>query len=834
MLNFRLAWKFLRKELNQGDLTLLFMAIFIAIASLSSIGFLLKRIDHSMLNHAAQRNGAELILKSPTAISEQWLNQATQRQLQQASMVSFPSMLVLNEQFKLAQIKAVSDNFPLLGQLLVRPDIKQDTQIQQAPLSGGIYLDKRLYHFFNSVDSSIELGEAAFKTQGILESVPGQSSNFINIAPTALINLSDLEKTATIQAGSRVEYLYFFTGQKSALKSYQSWLKNNVKAGQSIRYGVEGIRAVSTNIEKANKFLSLAALLTVLLSAIAIIISRYHYGQKQYKNNAILLCLGLTENSIIKIELIKLLLLGVFASIGGIILGYLIHLLVLQLLSELIPKPLPELSFLPVWMGLGSGLLLIVTLSLANLFQLKKLSPMSILRKDIITTPINHYFLYSISFSGLFFLSWLYTQDVKLSLIFYALIFISILVLLLCAYLLIKAVLAFNQKFQLFSRLSMINLRQHQSMALIQITTFSLIFALVLIIYLSRTELLQQWQQQLPANTPNHFVINLQSYETELFRLKLKENNIYSSELFPMVRGRLSVLNDRPIKDSLSAEKQNHNALNRELNLSFAETMQNYNHLVEGQWWNANYVASTRGKSLPEISLENSLAKALDIKIGDKLGFQIGSQSVQGVVSNLRAVKWDSFKPNFYVIFPPNVLENFPLSYISSFHLQEEDKLLLNQLIAEFPGITIIEVDQILKEVQYIIEKIAIAINFVFVFILLAGLLVLISSLTSTLESRMLENAIIRTLGASAKSLRYSLLIELSIIALFSAGLGLLIAEVVSAVLYQSVFNLSYTFHPWLWLFIIVIALFLIVGCGLLFMNKIFTQSVNYSLKSFS
>ncbi|MFK5986757.1 MAG: FtsX-like permease family protein [Pseudomonadota bacterium] len=837
MLVFKLAWKFLKRELSQGELSLLFIAIFIAISSLSSIGFLLKRIDRSMLGHAAQLNGAELILKSPIAIKDNWLKQARNKNLKQALMVSFPSMLVVNETFKLAQVKAVSNNFPLLGKLTVKATIEQAAQNKKAPSAGNIWLDRRLFHYFKlataSSTNNIELGEALFSSDGILESVPGQSSSLFTIAPTAIINLADLDKTATIQAGSRVEYIYFFSGTEQNLKYYQHWLKNKITAGQSLRYGVEGVRAVSSSIKKAGDFLSLSALLTVLLSAIAISISSYRYGQKQFKNNAILLCLGLSEATIIQIELLKLILLGFIASLSGVACGYLVHLLLLEVLAELIPQPIPALSFVPIWMGLGSGILLIVSISIANLFHLKQLSPMAILRKDDKTTRFNHYLLYSMSLLALLLLSWFYTQDMKISLLFYALIFVTMLILFIIARFIIQILLSVNKDFKFIPKLTAINLRQHKTMALLQISTFSLIFALVLIIYLSRTELLQQWQQQLPENTPNHFVINIQAYETEPFKQLLINNNIQANDIFPMVRGRFSMLNGQPIKQLLDKTRQAHNALNRELNLSFAATMPAHNQLVKGKWWDANR-SEQNINGLAQISLESSLAKELGLKIGDKLGFQIGSQQVQGVVSNLRKVQWDSFKPNFYVIFPTNSLESFPLTYISSFHLAQQDKLFLNQLIEQFPGITIIEVDQILKEVQYIIEKIAIAINFIFVFILIAALLVLASSLSSTLESRMYENAIIRTLGASAKTLRFSLFIEFSIIAVLSALMGLVIAEVVSAVLYQQIFNLNYSFHPWLWLLAIIIALILIVGMGLALVNKIFNRSVNYSLKQFS
>jgi len=758
----------------------------------------------------------------------------------QAEMVTFPTMLVVGEQFKLAQVKAISDSFPLLGKLMVKPDMQQPAINRKAPKPGNIWINRRLYHFFemsagelNTIGNeknSIEVGEASFQRAGILDSVPGQSSTLFSIAPTAIINLGDLDKTATIQVGSRVDYVYFFSGQDKSLKAFQDWLKDKLSPGQNLRYGVEGVRALSANLKKAGDFLSLAALLTVLLSAVAIAISSHRYGQRQFKNNAIMLCLGFTEANIIIIELFKLLLLGLFASMLGVFIGYFIHLLLLEILSDLIPQPLPQISYLPIWTGICSGILLIVTISMANLFRLKQLSPMAILRKDQAPPNINRYLFYAMSLLGLVVLSWFYTQNYVITLLFYVLTIILVSILFLLAKLSIHGLLWFNQRFSFIHRLAAINLRQHQRVVLLQITTFSLIFALVLIIYLSRTDLLEQWQKQLPDDTPNNFIINIQSYETDQFRQLLATENIQAGGLFPMVRGRLSFLNDSPIMQVLDSEKRQHNALNRELNLSFAETMQTHNKLIKGKWWSHDPVI---GDKLPEISLENSMAQELGLKIGDKLGFQIGSRQIHGIVSNLRAVKWDSFQPNFYIIFPPQVLEQFPATYISSFHLADKNKKLLNQLIEQFPGITIIEIDQILAEVQYIIQKMSVAIDFVFIFILLAGLLVLASSLSSTLESRMYENAIIRTLGASAKTLRYSLLVEFIVVAVLSALVGLVIAESVSAVLYQQVFNLTYALHPYLWVLTTVVAVILIASMGLLFVNRIFTHSVSQSLNRF-
>jgi len=794
-----------------------------------------------MINHAAQLNGAELLLKSPRPVKDDWIKEAKRRGIRQEQMVSFPSMLVRNDEFKLAQIKAVSDNFPLLGKLLVKEGIDLPATNRHAPRPGSIWIDRRLFHFFQLPEGNlsdleqnknlIELGESSFQAQGILDSVPGQSSTLFSIAPSAIINLTDLEKTKTIQLGSRVDHIYFFSADEDMLKEYQAWLKDKIRPGQNLRYGVEGVRALSANLKKAGDFLSLAALLTVLLSAIAIAISSHRYGQRQFKNNAIMLCMGFTERYVIRIELIKLILLGLVASIIGIMMGYFIHLMLLSILSELIPKPLPEISWLPVWTGLCSGILLIVTISMANLFRLKQLSPMAILRKDQAAPSINRYLLYGTSLIGLLVLSWFYTQNYHITLLFYLITIALVGILLLLARLALQLLLRVNRRYIFIHRLASINLSQHKQAALLQIATFSLIFALVMVIYLSRTDLLQQWQQQLPENTPNHFVINIQEHETQPFRQLLKQHQIRVDGIFPMVRGRLNWLNDKPIMEVIEPAKRVHNALNRELNLSFSESMQSHNKLIAGQWWSEQGVGKN---GIPLISLEYTMAQELGLKIGDKLGFQIGSRQIYGVVSNLRAVKWDTFQPNFYIIFPPQALEQFPVNYISSFHLENQNKPFLNKLIEHFPGITIIEVDQILAEVQYIIDKMAVAIDLVFVFILLAGLLVLASSLSSTLESRMYENAIIRTLGSSAKTLRFSLVVEFSVVAVLSALIGSFIAEGISAVLYKQIFNLSYSLHLGLWIYLVAIALVLIISMGLLFVNRIFTHSVTDSLNRFN
>lgn len=839
-----LAIKFFNRELQHGELSLLIISLIIATGSLSSVGFLIQHIDSSMNQHANQLNGAQLVLKSSTAIPRQWLDKADQLQLKQAQMLVFPSMLVVNNEFKLAQIKAVSDNFPLLGELRIKK--QTSSQAANAPPEGEIWLDNRLALFFKQVlnpntfsvkgldsihrekaqQSLLELGEAQFKVTAILERVPGQSNSLFTIAPTAMINLADVAKTATVQPGSRVDFIYFFSASnshnQSALTHYQQWLKTKLQVGQSLRSGVEDLKAVNASLKKASDYLSLSAILTLLLSAIAIAISSHHYGQKQYKNNAIMLCLGASEKTIILLEVFKLLILGITASISGIILGYIVYIALLSVLGDALSHTVSQFYLTPALVSLSMGLILLLMISMANLLRIRKLSPMALIRKELLSNNtisrlINNKLFYFLSFVSLLLISIWYSGNLNITLIFYCLILISVLLFYFIARFLLVLLIHSGRRWQFINRLSLLNLERHKQAVLLQTSSFSLIFSLLIIIFLVRTELLDNWQKQFPEGTPNHFVINVQTYEQEKFKHFLQQNNIATQGLYPMIRGRLSHINHLEINQAVSKEASKHNALNRELNLSVS----NFSEQLK---------APDNQHEQAQISIEKSLAASLGINKGDSLSFKVGSQMAEGIVTELRQVKWDSFQPNFYIIFSPGVIERHPMTWIASFYLATENKHKLNQLMVQFPGITIIEVDEVLKEVQFIINKVSVAVEVIFIFIVLAGGLILTASLSSTLASRLYENAVIRTLGASAGQLRVCLLVEFAVIALLSAVIAILLAEFAAYILYHQVFQLSYSLHPEIWLGIICTSLVIIGGLGMLMVNKILTQSVHRSL----
>ncbi|MCU7938707.1 MAG: FtsX-like permease family protein [gamma proteobacterium symbiont of Bathyaustriella thionipta] len=500
-----------------------------------------------------------------------------------------------------------------------------------------------------------------------------------------------------------------------------------------------------------------------------------------------------------------------------------VYLALISVLGDVLTKSESRFYMLPVWVSLTSGVFLLLTISMANLARIKKLSPMGLIRNELlshksISEAVNNKRFYFISIMGLLLISVWYSGNAQLTLIFYMVLLFSATFFYFFAKILLLQIIKYGRRFQLINRLSLLNLERHQQPVLLQITSFSLIFSLIILIFLLRTELLDNWQSQFPEGTPNHFVINVQTYERAQFEAYFKKYEIETQGLYPMIRGRLSHINQQTINQAVAKEAQAHNALHRELNLSVSDIFKIDNKQV-----------SHLSEHIP-LSIEKKLAEALNIKLGDSLRFKVDSQSVDGVVVQTRQVKWDSFQPNFYIIFPPGSLEQYPMTWIASFYLAENNKSQLNQLMTQFPGITIIEVDEVLKEVQFIINKVSAAIEVIFIFIVIAGGLILSASLSSTMASRMYENAIIRTLGASAKQLRRCLMVEFIIVAILSALIAVLLAECSTYMLYHQVFQMEYQLHPNVWLAVVLLSLLIICGLGNIVVNKIFTQSAHHSL----
>lgn len=821
-----LAWRLLLRDWHAGELKILLLALIIAVASITSIGMFTQRINRAMTDQAGQFLGADLLLQSPSAVDDAVLNFAKRHNLSISSMISFSSVIVANEQFQLTHVKAVDQNYPLLSQIKISKTLYgEERSISSGPVAGEIWLVPRVFNLLDlQLGDSIELGEARFKVTAVLKHDPGQASSFMSIAPRLLMNIHDVDKTGIIQPGSRVTYQVGFAGELSARKKFEKWLTPKLNTSQKLIGGTEGSAAINSAMEKAEQYLSLASILSVMLSGIAIAMTANRYGQRHFDQSALMRCMGASQRTIIQIFSLQLLILGITGSLLGCLAGYLTQEGLVVLLKEFLAPDLPGPGIYPVVTGFISGFITLAGFSLPALLRLKSVPPLRVLRKDISPLPVSSLLVYGLALCSLIVLMWWHSGQLLLTLLVVAGVLLSTAMLFVLSF-----GLLFSCRF-LLSHATKIGLSgawktgvqqiiRHRNENQLQMLAFGLSLMILMTIFLLRTDLISRWQSQLPERAPNHFVINIQPYEVDAVKAFFSTNGIKDEGLFPMVRGRISAINHVPVLEAVPEKSKLDNALKRELNLSWADHIQEKNQLVKGKWWTDN------DQSAPVVSIEQGLAERLALNLNDSLSFKIAEQTITATIKNIRKVQWDSFQPNFFIIFPDSVINHFPVSYISSFYIERTQKNVLNELIKQFPTLTILEIDAIMEQVKLIMVQVTTAVEYVMLFVLMAGMMVLVASMQSSMDERIHASVIMRTLGAKKAFLNQSQLAEYSLLGLLSGILAVSGTEIIAYLLYARVFDLDFELHLWLWLTGPFIAVILILAISRLYTKKVTRQS---------
>ncbi|MDH5518751.1 MAG: ABC transporter permease [Gammaproteobacteria bacterium] len=824
--HFLLAWRLLLRDWHAGELKILLVALLIAVASMTSIGLFTQRIERAMTDQSGQFLGADLLLQSPLEIDADILNKAKRSGLSLTSAISFSSVIVANDEFQLTHIKAVDQNYPLLSQIKIsKTAYGEERPVSYGPAAGEVWLAPRLFGLLSlSLNDFIELGEAKLKVTAVLKHDPGQASSFMVIAPRLLMNIQDIADTGIIQPGSRVTYQTGFAGQLKDRQDFEKWLRPRLSSSQKLSGGTEGSAAVNSAMEKAEQYLSLASMLSVMLSGIAIAMTANRYAQRHFDQSALMRCMGASQKTVMQIFSMQLFILGLAGSLLGCILGYLAQQGLLLILKDFLAPGLPSAGIYPLLTGFVSGFITLIGFSLPALLRLNAVPPLRVLRKDIMPMPLSSVLIYALAIGSIILLMWWQSGQLLLTLLVMLGVFISVAILFVMSFVLL-----------FFSRLAasllsgpwktgLLQIIRQRKENQLQMLAFGLSLMILMTIFLLRTDLISRWQAQLPEKSPNHFVINIQADEVRAVEQFFNQHQLQSEGLYPMVRGRITEINGLDVMQAVPEKNQRDEALKRELNLSWAMQIQKNNKLLSGQWWQAD----DSGKAI--ISIEKGLARRLQVSIGDSLTFQVADQRISAKIQNIRSVQWDSFQPNFYVIFPEAVIEKFPVSYISSFYLEASQKKILNQLIARFPTLTVLEIDAIMLQVKKIMDQVSTAVEYVMLFVLMAGMIVLIASMQSSMDERLRAAAIMRTLGATTAFLRRSQLTEFSLLGLFSGLLAISGTEIVAYLLYSKVFDLEFELHGTLWLAGPLLSVLLILLISRLYMNKVTRQTPLKSL----
>ncbi|MDE2365906.1 MAG: FtsX-like permease family protein [Betaproteobacteria bacterium] len=812
----KLSFRMLRRDWRAGELRVLAFALIIAVGGMTTVGFFADRVQLALSRQGNQLLGADLIIFSDHALPQHYADEAKRLGLATSTALKFPSMAAKGDNGLLTEIKAVTAGYPLRGELRISEDFSKTApeaaRIANAiPSPGSVWVDEKLMVRLGlDRGDKLEVGAMQLTVAALITQEPDFSIGFINLRPRLLINAADLPATGLVQEGSRISYRLLVAGDSGNVENFRTWAQSRLTLGERI----EGIRdarpEIKAALERAEKFLSMAALASVVLAAAAAALAVRRFTQRHLDGCAVMRCLGASQSSIFRLYLYHFVTLGLIASAIGCLLGFIAQQALAFWLSEMVEAELPWPTVWPAVHGLLTGIVLLLGFSLPPLLNLRSVPALRVLRRDIGMPNTYSMAGYALGLAVLSALFLWKAGNVRLGASVIGGFIAAVVIFGLLGFLLIKALARLRGQTGGSWRYGLANIRRRATSSVVQAVALGLGLMALLALTLIRDDLLQSWRTSLPPDAPNHFLVNIQKDQLEPLEAFFARRHMEYPPIFPMIRGRLTAINDTPISSGDYSDIRAKRLVEREFNLSWADQVQSDNQIVKGHWWKSE----DKGKAV--LSVEDDIAKTIGINIGDTLTYDIAGSAFSAKVTSLRKVDWDSFRVNFFVVTPPGVLDDYPASYITSFYIPPRQMELTNQLIKAFPNLLIIDVATIIAQVQKMIEQVTKAVEFVFLFTLLAGIAVLYAAIVSTQDERIYEAAIFRALGASRRQLVRAWAAEFAIL----GGLaGLFAAAGASALGYavgEYALNLTYVFDLWLWLIGLVAGVAGVTAAGLM------------------
>ncbi|MHC8332329.1 ABC transporter permease [Pseudomonas sp. LB3P25] len=806
---FSLAIRQLLRDARAGELRVLFFALLVAVAASTAIGYFGTRLNGAMMLRATEFLGADLLLEGSSPARPEQIKSGTELGLDHAQVVEFSSVIATDNGIQLSSIKAADDVYPLRGELKSAPAPFAPEEPGGGPKPGEAWVEARLLTALDlKIGDSIDVGMRTLKLARVLTYEPDRAGNFYSLTPRVLINLSDLAATGVVQPGSRVSYRELWRGKAEALETYRQLIKPGLAANQRLQDARDGNRQIGGALGKAERYLNMASLVAVLLSGVAVALSATRFATRRFDASALLRCLGLSRRETMVLFSLQLTVLGLLASISGALIGWFAQLGLFALLHDLLPTDVPPGGLFPAIAGIGTGLVALAGFALPPLAALGRVPPLRVLRRDMLPIPSSTWMVYGAALGALGLIMWRLSLDLVLTFALLGGGVIAALVLGGLLLLLLKSLRRMLARASLPWRLGLGQLLRHPLAAAGQSLAFGLILLSMALIALLRGELLDTWQNQLPKNAPNYFALNILPADKQAFIDRLIKLSAQSAPLYPVVPGRLISVNGEPVQEIVSKDSAGDRAIQRDLSLTWAADLPAGNKLTAGNWW-----AEQTPDEIPGVSVEGKVAESLKLKLGDHMVFTVGGVNREAKVTSLREINWDNFQPNFFMIFQPGTLKDLPATYLTSFYLAAGHDQQIVDLSRAFPAVTILQVEALLEQLRSILAQVTLAVEYVLLFVLAAGMAVLFSGLQATLDERIRQGALLRALGAERQLLVKARRIEFGLLGAVSGLLAALGSELVSLVLYRYAFDLPWHPHPWL-LVLPVIGAVLIGGAG--------------------
>lgn len=790
------AFTALRREARSGELIVLAAALTIAVTSLTAIGFLTDRIAQAVSLQAAEVLAADIRLRSAQPMDEAPLAAARQLGLATAETLTFPSVVFAGESSALATIKAVGPGYPLRGRVRVADEVFGAERVADGlPRSGTVWADAALLARIGArVGDRLEVGSSTLTVAAVLTYRPDQTPGFAGLAPSLLMNLAEVPATGLVQTGSRVSHAQLYAGDREQIRRFVTEWQDRLPETVRLEDRGDAGEELNAAVDRAGRFLALASLVSLLLSAVAVAMSARRYAERRLDTAALMKSLGASQSFIFRVSLLQLVMIGLLAGLAGAGIGFVAESGLSRLLSGLIGGDLPPPSLTPVMLGLGTSLILLLGFALPSLMRLKSTPPLRVLRRDLSPPPPGAWLTTAMALAALSAMVYWAVRDAALLVLVLGGTAVIAAVLYVAGRLLVLALSRLRGRVGVAWRYGLANVARRGSDSAVQVVAFGLGLMVLLLLTLVRNDLLAGWRATLDETAPNHFLINIQPEDRDSVKEILTGAGVAAPEFVPLVRARLTAIDGTPIGDIRFEDERGRGMAEREQNLSFAAELSASNRVVAGEWWPRDYDGP------PLVSMEADAAEELGVGLGDELAYLVAGEPLTAAVASIREVQWDSFEPNFFMVLSPGALEGYAKTYISSFFLEPDRKGALLDLVRQHPSISVIDIQALIAQVRGVIDKAALAVQYVFLFTLLAGLVVLFAAVQSTLDERRYESALLRTFGAKRRTVTAGLASEFLALGLLAGIFAAAGATALGLLAARRLFDLDYTLDPVLWL----------------------------------
>ncbi|MEC9375232.1 MAG: FtsX-like permease family protein [Pseudomonadota bacterium] len=796
------------RDFKAGELFVLFLAVIVAVTSITAVGFFTDRVGRAMESQAAATLAADLVIRSPAPIAESLIDIGNEFGLKTAVVIDFPSVAQFGEDTSLSIVYGVSSNYPLRGEVRISDELFTTSYIAKGvPLQGTIWAEPGLMARLDvDVGDDIKLGSAVFKIAHVLEFRPDQGVGFASMAPALLMNIEDVPSMNVLKAGSRFTYRQLYAGSIELIDRFGAKVRPLVTDQERIRTIKDAGEQIVSAINRAKRFLTLSSLVTVILAAVATAMASRRYALRHLDTVALLKSLGAKQSFILNSSIVQLVLIILLTTLIGTLFGYLAQFLLAAVLAEITPFELPKPSWWTSIIGLVTSSTIAIGFALPHFLQLRVTPPIRVLRKNISPPPLHSGLVYGIALGALITILWVIVREpILLSLILSGVIGLAILSGL-SGWLLVIIFTRFRGLGGITWRYGLANISRRGKESVVQIVAFGLSLMVLLLLTIVRNDLITNWQRTLPENAPNYFLFNIQPEDWDRISQIFTEELGEKPDFLPLIRGRMTSIKGIPIEEYTFPTPQGRNSLRQEANLTWTADLPESNRITEGEWWGENYNGEL------QVSLAADYARNLDVEVGDSLGFMVGGEKIDVKVTSLREIAWDSLTPNFYLIFSPGDVSQLPQTYLSSLYIGEDSRQVLKILLQKFPSVTLLDLKTTLGQIRNIINRASAAVQYVFLFTLLAGIVVLLAAIQVTRDERRFESAILHTLGAQRKQILKGVASEFIALGALAGLLASIGATVVSYFLAKQAFNMDYQIDPSLWL-VGLLSGAIIVGC---------------------